>query len=254
MISTATDRESVSERLLEESRPDMQSRHSHNVASGERVLTSLLGLALAGLGLKRRGVAGWLMAAAGGGLLARGAMTHCSVYDRLGVTEEDTGLRGTPLNRMLHVRRSITIRKSPEELYNFWRDVRNLPRFLEPTEDVVAVDDRVSQWRARLPVIGETTWESEVYEDVPNRLIAWRTLGKPAFAHQGVITFAAAPGELGTAVTLEMVYQLRGGAVTAGLGAMMGRSPTDYLARNLHRFKQLMELGEITTNKSPTCR
>lgn len=235
-------------------RPDVRSRQSANVGSGERVVSAVAGMALGAMGLRRRGLLGWLMAASGAALVAHGAKKHCAVYDRIGVTGEDAEPTSNPLDRRVHIRRSVTVERPADELYRFWRSVEKLPQFMQPIESVEAVDDRLSRWTAHLPVVGRVQWLSRIVEDVPNERIAWRTEGDSFVEHDGAVEFHPTGPDRESRVTLEMVYQLTGGAVAAGLAKLLGKSPSDYASRNLHRFRQLMETGEVATNEGPSGR
>ena len=103
--------------------------------------------------LETKGIA---MAIAGGALIYRGAAGHCSLYKALSVsTAKRKGLRASVKHGAgIKVEKSVTINKPLEELFGFWHDFENLPRFLNHLESVRAIGGRsgkLSHWIARLP-------------------------------------------------------------------------------------------------------
>jgi uncharacterized membrane protein len=56
-----------------------------NVGPGERAASTVLGGLLAGFGMSRQGLGGYLLAAAGAALAYRGMTGHCSAYAAAGV-------------------------------------------------------------------------------------------------------------------------------------------------------------------------
>src|SRR2546421_11677855 len=66
---------------------------------------------------------------------------------------------------------TITINRKPEEVYRFWRNFQNLPRFMEHLESVEVIDDRRSHWVAKAPAGTRVEWDAEIVEEIPNKLI-----------------------------------------------------------------------------------
>ncbi|MFL5561866.1 MAG: SRPBCC family protein [Gemmatimonadaceae bacterium] len=140
----------------------------------------------------------------------------------------------------------ITVGASPEDVYAFWQDLGNLPRFMGHLESVQMTENGRSHWKAKAPTGLTAEWDAETIEDRPNEYIAWHSLEHEAVDNLGSVTFIKAPGDRGTEVHLEMEYHPRGGAVGAKLANMFRKIPEAALSADLKRFKQMMELGEIT--------
>src|SRR6266550_8238119 len=120
---------------------DQSSRNGINVGGLERFACAITGGALAAYGLRRRSASGLILTLAGAALLHRGGTGHCNTYQALGITTADAsdhsaGSHDSSIARDVHVEKSIIIDKSPEELYRFWRDFENLPRFMDHLESV----------------------------------------------------------------------------------------------------------------------
>ncbi len=145
----------------------------------------------------------------------------------------------------VHVRRSITVNRSPQEIYAFWRNFENLPRFMAHLESVRVIDDRRSHWMARAPAGAKVEWDAEIVEDRPNELIAWRSLSSADVPNEGSVRFVPAPGGRGTEIHVELRYKPPGGKVGALAAKLFAEEPGKQVAGDLRRFKQVMELGEV---------
>lgn len=140
---------------------------------------------------------------------------------------------------------TMTINSSPDEVYRFWRDFENLPRFMSHLESVRITGDKRSHWVAKAPGGTTVEWDAEIIEDVPNKLIAWRSLEGADVENSGVVRFESAPGGRGTEVRVEIVYNPPGGVLGAGIAKLFGEEPGQQIKGDLYRFKQVMETGEV---------
>lgn len=146
---------------------------------------------------------------------------------------------------MLEVRRSVTVSRSREEVYRFWRDLENLPRFMQHLEAVTSPGERRSHWIARGPAGTRIEWDAEILEDRPNELIAWRSLEKSDVRNEGVVRFTPAPADRGTEVHVELRYEAPAGKAGAAVAKLFGEEPGVQIRDDLRRFKQVMETGEV---------
>jgi len=135
---------------------------------------------------------------------------------------------------------TVTIGRSPDEVYRFYRDFRNCPRFMVGVEQVELDDDRRSHWRARLPGGSAVEWDAEITSDLAGEALAWRTLPGAGLPHEGTVTFRAAPGGSGTVVRVEMTYR-----APRLLGKLLGGLAHLQIDTDLRRLKQLLEVGEV---------
>lgn len=144
----------------------------------------------------------------------------------------------------IHVLRSITINRPPETVYHFWRDLANLPRFMAHLESV-EVDNGKSTWRAKAPAGTHIEWEAEITLDRANEAIAWRSLEGALVPNRGVVRFTPAPGDRGTEVMVELKYDPPGGAIAAAMAKLFGEEPSQQIAGDLRRLKQMLETGDV---------
>ena len=149
------------------------------------------------------------------------------------------------------VGRTVTINRPREELYAFWRDFANLVHFMENIERVEVIDERRSHWMVSAPAGKTVEWDSVIEEDVPNELIAWQSAEGADVQHVGRVEFRPAPGGRGTAVSVTIAYDPPAGAIGKAIAKVFQREPRSQARRDLRRFKQLMEAGEIATSEPP---
>ena len=231
-------------------RGEQRTKKSMNVGEVERFASVLAGAALAAFGARRRDAEGTLLAIAGGVLVHRGVTGRCPVYRALGVSsitghptwlEQQHGASAVlDASRAVKVERSIMIDRPASELYAFWRDLENLPLVLRFLESVEAVSDTRSRWRAKAPRGVNAEWEAEIINDIPNRLIAWKSTEGAPVAHAGSVHFTPTAGR-GTSVrvVLEIDPDTDGGSV----GRSLLLDAPEHVRDDLRAFKRRMEAG-----------
>ncbi len=153
-----------------------------------------------------------------------------------------------PWRRDIHVRQSVTINRPAAEIHAFWRDFRNLPRFMNHLERVEPLDGdgRRSRWTAKAPAGGTVSWDAEITDERPGERIAWRSLEGADVDNRGEVRFDAAPGGRGTVLRVEMLYSPPGGAVVSLAARLFGEEPQTQMREDLRRLKQVLETGEVT--------
>lgn len=240
---------------------------NRNVGDAERVLSVVAGGVLAAYGLRRRDLPGVGLALLGAELVYRGAAGHSFAYDAFGVDTTrwraparradgalSSGAATVNARHAIKVERTVTIARPRDELYEFWRHFANLPRFMRHLESVTTGADGRSHWIAR--AAGRTyEWDAVIVNDLPNELIAWKTVDDPDVAHAGSVHFRDAAGGRGTEVRVVFDYEPPAGAMISAIGRLFGQAPDALVREELRRFKQLVESGETpTTEGQPSCR
>jgi uncharacterized membrane protein len=147
----------------------------------------------------------------------------------------------------IRVAETITINASPVELYRFWKNLENLPLFMEHLESVSKVNGRVSHWVAKAPAGAIVEWDAEIVEDEPERRIGWRTLPASQVTHEGMVSFEPATAGRGTIVRIDMLYVPPAGKAGVWIARLFGEEPALQVADDLRRLKQLLETGEVAT-------
>src|SRR5579884_4326406 len=222
---------------------------SVNLSTPERLASVIGGGALAVWGAQKRTFPGLAMAAVGGFMMYRGATGHCDVYQALGMHSDHRRgrQRGVPYELGIRVDKSVTVNKLRAEVYKFWRNLENLPRFMRHLESVSEIDNKHSHWVAKAPAGRTVEWEAEIINEIENQLIAWQSLENSTVENAGSVHFEDAPGGRGTLVRIEMQYNPPGGTIGAAIAKLFGEEPSQQIGDDLWRFKNLMEAGEIPT-------
>ena len=145
----------------------------------------------------------------------------------------------------VNVVETITVRRPRQEVYGFWHNFENLPRFMAHLESVQVLDEKRSHWKAKAPAGTTVEWDAETIEDRPNELIAWRSLQGSesrtrARSNSRTLRATGAPRS-----GWSSEYQPPGGKIGALFAKLFGEEPKQQVKGDLRRFKQVMEIGEI---------
>ncbi|HEX5541438.1 MAG TPA: SRPBCC family protein, partial [Micromonospora sp.] len=140
---------------------------------------------------------------------------------------------------------SVTVARSVADVYRFWRNLENLPRFMAHLVSVRMIGGGRSHWVVQGPVGRRVRWTAEIIDERPHELIAWRSLPGARVPNSGTVHFAPAPGGRGTEVRVELCYAVRGGAAGRTLAKLFGAEPEQQVRDDLRRFKQVIETGEV---------
>jgi uncharacterized membrane protein len=232
-----------------------------NVNEIERWASTIGGGALAVYGVTRLAQGNWLGAVlglVGGCLIYRGTTGHCSMYEALGISTAEESKNpniSVPAHRGVKVEQSVTVNKSPEEVYRFWRNFENLPRFMDHLESVSVEGSGRSHWVAKAPAGTTVEWDAEVYNEKENELIAWRSLEGADVDNAGSVRFEPTADGRGTVVRVSLKYDPPGGVIGSTFAKLFGEEPSQQIEEDLRRFKQVMEAGEVlTTEGQPSGR
>ncbi|GHG75666.1 SRPBCC family protein [Comamonas sp. JC664] len=207
----------------------------------ERLFGVLGGLAMTAWGLGRRGFSG-TVAALGGALLGARAYTNMGVKQLTGV---GAGRRGITLHK------DITVNAPVEEVFAFWREMQNFPRFMTHVDEVIPGAQGRSHWKVRGPAGLHFEWDAVVTKFEPNRVLAWKSVEGTAVENLGVIHFEPTAGG-GTRVDIRMAYNPPAGAIGHAFAKLLGADPKKQMDDDLLRFKSLLERGRATGRETVT--
>lgn len=212
-----------------------------NVSRWERVLSVAAGAALVTVGMRQRNN---LERAAGGVLLFRGLTGYCPANAALG--RERTRAADTKIalggSRGVHVYETITIARPARELFAFWRDFNNLPRFMEHLEAVEIVSPTRSVWTAKAPIGTHVRWEADIINEIDGELIGWQSTENSDVATAGSVRFVPA-ADNGTQVIVHLQYEPPARKLGAWVASIFGEEPSQQIRADLRRLKNLLEAG-----------
>ena len=212
-----------------------------NVTQPERIGSVAAGAGLLLYGASQKSFGGILLALLGGALVHRGVTGHCSVYEKLGVNSRQLNdATGVPGNKGIKVTRTITVDRAPQDVYRFWRNLENLPKFMEHVQSVREIDERRSHWIVKGPVGSEVEWTAQIVTDRENSLISWESLPGAEVQNAGSVRFEPVNNGLSTEVRVSLQYQPPAGVIGAAVAKLFGEAPDQQLDEDLQRFKELL--------------
>lgn len=212
-----------------------------NVGTAERIASTVGGAALTVMALRDlRSPAGVSMLLAGGMLLTRGLSGYCMVNNAVG---RNTAHK---TNSPVEVKTTVSLAKPRSEVYSFWRNLENLPRFMKHLSKVEELDETRSRWTAKGPAgIGSVSWEAEIVEDHQNEFISWRSLPGSTVDNAGQVRFVETPA--GTDIKVQMTYRMPAGDVGGVAGKLFGPMAEKMMRDDIRDLKDVMENNETSS-------
>jgi len=151
---------------------------------------------------------------------------------------------------IIRTKRSVTVHRPVSDVYEYWRNFENLPRFMRHLESVRVTGDRTSHWVAKAPAGKTVQWDAEIIAERENELIAWRSLPGSKVYNAGEVRFQPAPGNRGTELRVTIEYDPPFGKLGSKVAMLWREEPGQQVADDLRHFKQVMEVGEIVVSDS----
>ena len=171
-----------------------------------------------------------LLGAAGGALVARSAtnMSFARLFGREG---------GITVQKVINVEAPVG------EVFGFWTDYQNFPRFMRNVREV-RVHEEESRWVVAGPAGVPVQWHARLVQMVPGELMRWRSTGGSAVKHEGWVRFEP-NGHDGTRITIRLTYVPPGGAFGHAVAAFFGADPKSEMDADLLRMKTIIETGRV---------
>lgn len=206
-----------------------------NVGKTERILMVAAGSYLLYRALTKKNDKKILEGVAAGTMLFRGISGYCPAYDLIDSSGKLTG-------NNISITTSITVAKPAMEVYNAWRQLENLPLFMSHLHSVMVIDDRTSEWKARIPGgLGTVSWKAEILMDEPGRQLSWHSQPGSAIDNAGKVKFT--PNGNSTDVEVTISYH----APMGKPGELAASLLTPVFERMIHsdieNFKKYIEVG-----------
>ena len=224
-----------------------------SVGKTERLVSGLVGVALIALSIRKRRLRTVLLPVATGliarALTGRGPTRRvlAGLTRREGREERDGPVASVDRGQGTKVEQSVTINRPVLEVYRFWRNFENLPRFMDHLEAVTVIDDTRSHWVAKGPAGTRVEWFADIHNEIDDELIAWRSLPGSEINNAGSVHFAPSADGLGTEVHVVLSYEPPAGKVGVAFAKLLGEEPSNQVADDLRRLKQVMDAGDVGT-------
>ncbi|MBF2021325.1 MAG: SRPBCC family protein [Hydrococcus sp. C42_A2020_068] len=134
----------------------------------------------------------------------------------------------------------VEVACSAEEVYDLWKNIENVPRWIPLVKEVKILPgtEELSRWKFGLGFPLLTEWTSRITQRIPQKLIAWESVS--GLPNSGCAEFF--PTERGCRLRLTLAFELPKGIVGAFLEAIgIDRWLEANLVESLHRFQSLIE-------------
>ncbi len=148
-------------------------------------------------------------------------------------------------NRARRVIKAVTINRSCEDLFRFWRRLENLTQFARHLISVKETSNKESHWVAKSPAGTTAEWDAVIVKETENEYLAWESKPGSEIDNAGSVRFRPAPANRGTEVIVTLQYIPPVGSLGALVAKLYGEEPDIQVEEDLGRFKALMEIGEI---------
>jgi len=223
-------------------------RRARNITDTERWFSGFCGGWALAMGIRRGDRQGVALAVLGAEMVRRALTGHSYMYEWIGVRTAPKGqgaeTTAVPYELGIRVDQIIVIDLPRAEVYRFWRKLDNLARFMENVESVREIDANTSHWIVKGPAGRHVEWDAVIHNEIPNELLAWRTIPGAGVDHAGTITFRDAPGGR-TELTVELQYNPPAGTLGAAFAALWGKEPGMQIEKDLRRLKRILENGDF---------
>jgi uncharacterized membrane protein len=218
------------------------------VGEEERVWSTVGGGLLLTYGLKRASVGGILVAAIGSYLAYRGMSGHCPISESL---VRNTAEREATIVKPIEISASMTIYKPRKEVYKYWRQLENLPRFMSHLKEVRQMDSTHSHWIAQIgdgkvaETLGSVEWDAQLIHEVPNERLVWKSVEGATIDNAGEVRFTESADGFGTEIHATIHYRPPVGHLGAAVMKLFNPTFAQLIEHDLHRFKEIIEKDEI---------
>jgi uncharacterized membrane protein len=180
-------------------------------------------------------------------LFPAGADDAPAATSKHGNTAEHAATEGLEPKGDQLIGRTVTINRPRQDLFDYWRDFSKLPTFMDNVERIDVLDGNRTHWVVKAPAGKTVEWDATITDERDGEYIAWASDEGADVPNSGRIEFRDA-GERGTVVTATILYDPPAGVIGKVIAKLFQREPAIQARRDLRRFKQLMETGEVATS------
>ena len=230
-----------------------QDSNNDSLGKTQRLISGIAGAALLVLTLRKTRLRPFLFPLATG-LIAkalRGRTPEARPVSRTAREKRATSVASVSRGQGIKVEESVTIHRPVLEVYRFWRNFENLPRFMDHLESVTVLDDSRSHWVAKGPAGSRVEWDAIIHNEIEDELIAWRSLPGSEINNAGSVHFTPTADASGTDVRVVLSYEPPAGKLGAYVAKLLGEEPSKQVADDLRRFKQVMDSGDVIAGSRP---
>ena len=212
-----------------------------NIDQGERIISVLAGSWLVYKSLKNLGKHPFLSlqgAAAGGLMLYRGATGVCPVYKQLNKDTTDP--------EAINITENIVVNAPKDKVYAFWRDLSNLPKFMNHLKSVEEINNNTSAWTANTPGgLIDLKWNAEITREDEGEYLGWQSVEGSMIDNAGKVEFKETLSGTGTEIHVEIDYFPPAGSVGRGITSLFNGVFEKMIREDIQNFKAYAEAADF---------
>jgi len=137
------------------------------------------------------------------------------------------------------VESSVVVEAPVSRVYEYWRDLENLPNFMTNIEEVRTTGPRTTHWRIKGPLGAKMEFDAQTTQEEENSALAWNSVGGNVET-SGQVRFQ----ELGperTRVEVTLNYADPPGGKIGEIGSKIVANPQVMVDQDLYNFKEIIE-------------
>jgi uncharacterized membrane protein len=181
---------------------DIAPKGEPNIDTSERIFSAVAGTYLLYKSLKnltKHPILAVQGAAASGLLLYRGATGVCPVYQRMAIDTTDP--------QAINITETITVKAPREKVYAFWRELSNLPKFMDHLKEVTELNQTQSTWTANTPGnLIPLKWNAEITHEEEGKYLGWQSTEGSMIENAGKVEFTDTLNTIGTELHIQISY------------------------------------------------
>ncbi|HLH43484.1 MAG TPA: SRPBCC family protein [Bryobacteraceae bacterium] len=208
-----------------------------------RLGAGVAGAGLMAYGMRQGGARGLAANMAGAALLAR-AVSNRKLRDMVGIGDNP---------RVIEFQKTVHVQAPIEDVFAFWSDYSKFPRFMSHLKEVRRLGDGRWRWVADGPAGIPISWDVEMTQLIPNKLLAWRSIPGSKVDTEGTIRFDE-NSKGGTRITIHLCYKPPAGVLGHFLASLFGAHPKREMDDDMVRLKSLIELGRTRAHGARVTR
>lgn len=170
-------------------------------------------------------------------MITRGLSGYCPVYKAIENIKEHS-------NSNVNIRIKSYINQPVSKVYNFWRNLENLPRFMNHLESVTKIDNTTSTWVTRgIAGVGKLSWNAEIVSDEKDKQLSWHSLPDASVENAGKVLFST--NGMGTDLDVTISYRAPLGIIGEEAAKLLNPFFTKMVKDDIENFKTYLESGHL---------
>ncbi|MGV9002921.1 SRPBCC family protein [Flavobacterium sp.] len=205
-----------------------------NVSTAERIVMIAAGGYLLYKMLSKKEKSSSKMAL-GTGMLVRGMTGYCPAYHVMENLKQSNASNVT-INVTCEINRPIF------QVYAFWRNLENLPKFMTHLESVKTLDNVTSSWTAKGPIgIGTISWNAKITREEKGEFLSWKSLDGSTIENTGKVIFR--PNGQATVINVTISYRAPLGTIGESTAKLLNPYFEKVLKNDIENLKTYLESG-----------